>query len=1299
MKHTLKNNKSKFQKKKLTINKKSKRFIYNYNNNKVNYYKYYKHNNMSGGSNIIKFIEVLEQLSKIVKNKGNKEDIFKVAAYNKAINELKKYAALPNSVEITSAQELKKLKLPRIGEKIINKFGEFLTTGTLEEVEKEKNNPINTFANIYGIGPVKAKELVESKNISTLEELKLRQNELQENKLPLLNSKQQIGLKYYEDLLKRIPREEIEEFKLLLESNFKETLTETNETQKNHKFEIVGSYRRNKPDSGDIDLIFTSYNNNKIVFENFIKKLQTKKILLEILSKGESKSLTIGKLTKTTATPRRIDFLYAPPEDYPFAILYFTGSKEFNTAMRQHALNLDLTLSEHGFYKLLKKANQKETKIKQEKLVSLLFKTEKDIFDFLHMEYKEPQDRINEQSIVLTLPLEEIKNKLQGQDPTPQEPTPQEPTPQEPDPTPQEPTHQEAEPQEPEPEPEPEPTPQKKTNKKETIKVKIPKATAKTLKKYTKKIKSEILENLNKFKTQGISSLEMLSLEELTAMLQEAIDNYYISDLKENSILTDNEYDILREHILKKDPTNALANDQQTQIKDNTSKVKLPYEMWSMDKIKPDTNALTKFKEKFKGPYVISAKVDGVSALYSTESGTPNLYKKGDGKYGFLINHIIPYLKLPTEKNITLRGELIIKEKTFEEKYKDKFANSRNFISGIVNRKKLTQAEKEILKDIDFVAYEVIMPQNLKPSEQYNKLLELNTITVKNIQSITYSELTNDYLSNNLLDFRANYEYTIDGIICIDDNIHPRESKNPEHAFAFKMVLTDQVLEAKVLDVLWAASKDGLLKPRVQFEPVQIGGVTITYATGINARFIVDNNIGLGALVRLTRSGNVIPKITEVIVPAQKPIMPNVDEYEYVWNETNVDLILVNVKADPRVAIKSITKFFKELEVDGLGEANIEKIIASGANSIPKIVNASVEDLMKVEGFKEKMATKIHTSIAKQLAKASIAKIAGASNIFGRGFGEKSVSQILKAEPTILTSQDSAQQKITKVKAIEGFAEKTATQFVNAIPEFNKFLMSIKPQAQEADKEDKEDKKEDKEQDKEDKEQDKEQDTKEDKEEEVKKLEHVLNNKIIVFSDFEKSSKYTKKELENLLLKYGVQVETNITKNTNILVTGNNTSKSTKTEKAKKIGTIEIITLDDFLEKYVNTSTKSASTKSASEESTNEESANEESASEKTNIYILKLEKEKYYIGTTNNKYFTLQSYLNNNNAAWTRKYKPLKLIRFIEDCYIYEENIVTLNIMKLYGVANVRGGSYSAVNLDKSTLDTIAQKIKLSDF
>jgi NAD-dependent DNA ligase len=1203
---------------------------------------------MFGGSNITEFIKVLNELSIIMKNKG---ETFRSLAYIKAINELKKYMSSPNAISINSATELKSLNLPNIGKTILEKYEEFLKTGTLEAVEKEKTNPVNIFTNIYGIGHVKANELVNIKNIVTLDQLRERQNELQENKLPLLNSKQQIGLKYYNDLLKRIQRSEIDEYKELFVTNFRETILENNELEENHKFEIVGSYRRKAESSGDIDLICTSYNNNKQVFVKFIEKLHSKKILLEILSSGETKSLTIGKLlTNAKAIPRRLDFLYAPLEEYPFTLLYFTGSKEFNTAMRQHALNVNLTLSEHGFYKVTH-----TTKVKQEKIQNLLFKTEKDIFDFLCMEYKEPQDRHDEHSVILTLPIEDIKKHIQEKIDAKQEPA-------------QEPTITE-------------PAIPATTANKETLKIKMSSSKAHTLKKFTKKIKETILENLNKFKSQGITALAILSLEELTAMLQEAIDNYYISELKENTLLTDNEYDILREYILKKDPSNALANDQQTQIKNDTAKVKLPYEMWSMDKIKPDTNALTKFKQTYKGPYVISAKVDGVSALYSTETGTPNLYKKGDGKYGFLINHILPYLNLPTQKNITLRGELMIKEETFKLKYKDQFSNSRNFIAGLVNRKKLTQVEKDILQDIDFVAYEVIMPQNLKPSEQFNKLADLNVVTVKNIQALNYEQLTNDYLSNKLIEFRTTYEYSIDGIICIDDNLHERKSKNPEHAFAFKMVLTDQVIEAKVLDVLWSVSKDGLIKPRVQFEPVTIGGVTITYATGINARFIVDNNIGLGALVSLTRSGDVIPKITSVIVPAQKPIMPSTAEYDYIWNSTNVDIILKNVKSDPRVNIKSITKFFKDLEIEGLGEKNIEKIINSGANSIHKIINLSLEDLMNVEGFQKKMATKIKTSMQKQVSEASIAKIAAASNIFGRGLAERTINAILKAEPTILTDKTSIEEKISKLSAIEGVGEKTAAQFVKAIPEFIEFITLIKPdfQTQTETKEAK---------------------TKEQAKEETKeeaKEDHILKNKIIVFSDFDKTSKYTKKELEKILAKFEPIIETSVKKTTNILIIGDSLSSSTKVETAKKIGTIEIITLDDFLEKYVDvakTETVAKTEDVAKKDVVKKDVANKDVV-KKINIYILGLEDEKYFVGTTTNTYFTLKSYLNNNKAAWTQKYKPLRVTRFIEDCYDYEEDIVTLNLMKIYGIANVRGGSYANVNLDKSTLDIIKQKIK----
>ena len=133
-----------------------------------------------------------------------------------------------------------------------------------------------------------------------------------------------------------------------------------------------------------------------------------------------------------------------------------------------------------------------------------------------------------------------------------------------------------------------------------------------------------------------------------------------------------------------------------------------------MDKIKPDTNSLQKWKQKYSGPYVLSAKLDGISALYSTENNQLKLYTRGNGTIGQDISHLIPYLLLPKIDNITIRGELIMKKTTFVEKYSNTFANARNMVAGLVNQKKI---DVEKMKDVDFVAYEVITPE-LKPSEQ-----------------------------------------------------------------------------------------------------------------------------------------------------------------------------------------------------------------------------------------------------------------------------------------------------------------------------------------------------------------------------------------------------------------------------------------------------------------------------------------------------------------------------------------------------------------------------------------------------
>ena len=167
----------------------------------------------------------------------------------------------------------------------------------------------------------------------------------------------------------------------------------------------------------------------------------------------------------------------------------------------------------------------------------------------------------------------------------------------------------------------------------------------------------------------------------------------------------------------------------------------------------------------------------------------------------------LEFLKLPTKEKtsepLAIRGELIIKEEVFKAKYSEKYKNSRNFVSGLVNKKKLTKMEEIMINDLDFVAYEVIFPTNLKPSQQFEFLenLKPNINIVKYESNISQTELTNEFLSNKLTDYKANYMYTIDGIINIEDKVYPRLSKNPEHAFAFKMVLSDQEAETKTVNV------------------------------------------------------------------------------------------------------------------------------------------------------------------------------------------------------------------------------------------------------------------------------------------------------------------------------------------------------------------------------------------------------------------------------------------------------------------------------------------------------------------
>ena len=636
---------------------------------------------------------------------------------------------------------------------------------------------------------------------------------------------------------------------------------------------------------------------------------------------------------------------------------------------------------------------------------------------------------------------------------------------------------------------------------------------------------------IKQFKKEGISVLENIPEQRYATLIKKANDAYY----NDNALMTDNEFDIIKEYFEKKYPNNPVLKNIGAPITKN--KVTLPYNMPSMDKIKPDTDALEKWMKKYTGNYVLSCKLDGVSGMYTTENNTQKLYTRGDGTVGQDVTHLLSVLKLPKIKDIVVRGEFIISKTKFEEKYKSKFANSRNLVAGIINSKTIDNK----VNDMDFVAYEVIKPV-LRPSEQMKVLETYGFNTVRNLQ---FATLTNELLSQLLVDLRNNYEYEIDGIIVSDNKKYARTTRNPEHSFAFKMVISDQVAEAKVVDVIWNASKSGYLKPRIRIEPINIGGVKIEYATGFNGKFIESNKIGIGAVVQIIRSGDVIPYIKSVTTEAETAKMP--DE-PYHWNETGVDIILDNIDDNTSVIEKNITSFFVGIKVDGLSTGNVKRLMNAGYDSIIKIIQMKKEDYEGIEGFQTKMINKIYNGIQERLRESSLVEIVAASNILGRGIGKRKLEPIFEEYPNLFTLLISNEDLKLLLLSVNGIGEENANSIVKNMQKMKKFLVEAnllyklckdgKKEKQESAKQQSA------------------------KQESIKNKDHILNGKSVVMT------KIRDKTIISALEEFGGKLENNITKKTFALITKSLDDVSSKTKKAQELG-IPIMTPEEFIKKYL----------------------------------------------------------------------------------------------------------------------------------
>ena len=309
---------------------------------------------------------------------------FKVIAYNKAIANLRGMTG-----SIRSVADVK--GVVGIGPKIVLKIEEIIATGGLAAAERVAAAPesksMDALLKIHGVGAVKARGLLENgiRDISTLRAAIVRNP-------GILNATQKIGLLHYEDGCLRIPRPEIIEHEKQL-SVYVAGNSGSSRSSQSLKWTIAGSYRRGAETSGDIDVLFSydpRYDLDDALdeFKDTIKAMTRAGYIVDTLACGVKKWMGYVRL-RPDLPARRLDMMVVSPEEYPFAILYFTGSDKFNIAMRGYCHTIGYTLNEHRVA-----ATEPGRRTPPQMM------REEDIFEFLGLQYIPPTERVDARQII-----------------------------------------------------------------------------------------------------------------------------------------------------------------------------------------------------------------------------------------------------------------------------------------------------------------------------------------------------------------------------------------------------------------------------------------------------------------------------------------------------------------------------------------------------------------------------------------------------------------------------------------------------------------------------------------------------------------------------------------------------------------------------------------------------------------------------------------------------------------------------------------------------------------------------------
>jgi len=339
---------------------------------------------------LVNFIQIEIDTAKIKKDvKLATANTFRLKQVANALATIKKY---PKKITLENVEDFS--QLPGIGKGTVDRIKEIIGKGKLQEIANfadtvdENKKLIEELESIVGVGRAHALELI-SQGVKSVTDLKKK---ITKGKIEV-NDKIALGVKYYGKFAGDIPREEINKIHKIFESVIKKMNTQYKLTDSNkYIFEICGSYRREKPTSGDIDVLVSKLGTKLDEPEEtnhlarFVEKLkkpiksnETKPLLVDDMTDKNFTTKYMGFAQYKLNPFRRIDIRFIPYDAYYPALLYFTGSAELNVKMRKIAKTMKLKLSEYGLTK--------------EDGTRLPISSEHDFFKILKIEYLEPKFR------------------------------------------------------------------------------------------------------------------------------------------------------------------------------------------------------------------------------------------------------------------------------------------------------------------------------------------------------------------------------------------------------------------------------------------------------------------------------------------------------------------------------------------------------------------------------------------------------------------------------------------------------------------------------------------------------------------------------------------------------------------------------------------------------------------------------------------------------------------------------------------------------------------------------------------